>query len=938
MTSRKHLWGVTRGTRKALLPLAVSMAMMAGTSHAADSWVNTHTHAAMQKTAAPASTSTVSTMSASAAKPGWTLTMRGNPTVDDALVTPLEESRALHVAVSLKLRNQDQLQQFLHDLATPGTASYGQFLTPAQFKAKYSPTDQQVQAVIAHLQSAGFTNITVSPNHLLIEADGHASNVQAGFRATMKQFQFRGRQRIANDAEVLVPASLGDTVNAVLGLQDVSVKHTMYHFIKPSTQSELKASAPVSTNATAAAGTITSHNPTQFAAIYNAGSTPTASNTTVGIITWGSTTQTVTDLNTFTSNAGLPTVTTQTVKVGTATLWDDADADGEWDLDSQTIVGTSGGVQKLIFYTAANGTNDASLTDAGITAAYNKAVTDNVAKVINVSLGEDETAAHNSGTQSSDDTVFQQAVAQGQTFSISSGDEGVYEAQQGVLTNTSGTVTANLSAYSVSEPASSPYVVAVGGTTLSTTSGTTWAGETVWNEGLAYVSSTDRRQRLWATGGGVSSFETAPTWQTTALGSSITHRVLPDVAFDAAQSSGAQIVYQGSLAQIGGTSLASPIFVGVWARLQSANGNALPFPTSKMYADFPNHPELLHDVSSGNNGYNGYGYNAAAGWDYTTGFGSINISALNTFAAANWVSGGGTTGPTANFTDTVSGLTVNFTDSSTDTGGTISSRSWNFGDGSTSTATNPSHTYTAAGTYTVTLTVTDSNSKTSTKTQSVTVTSSGGGGNVLQNGVALTGQSAATGGQLSYTVPVPAGASNLVISISGGTGDADLYTKFGAAPTLSSYDCRPYVSGNTESCTVASPQAGTYYVMLNAYAAFSGVSIKATWSTGGSGGGNVLQNNVPVTGLSGSAGTKLNYTVTVPAGVSSLTIATSGGTGDEDLYVRFGAAPTTSTYDCRPYKTGNNESCTVTSPSAGTYYIMLNGYSSFSGVTLKANW
>jgi len=69
-----------------------------------------------------------------------------------------------------------------------------------------------------------------------------------------------------------------------------------------------------------------------------------------------------------------------------------------------------------------------------------------------------------------------------------------------------------------------------------------------------------------------------------------------------------------------------------------------------------------------------------------------------------------------------------------------------------------------------------------------------------------------------------------VIATSGGTGDEDLYVKFGAAPTTSSYDCRPYVSGNAETCTFAAPQAGTYYVMLNGYAAFSGVTLKATWS------------------------------------------------------------------------------------------------------------
>lgn len=103
----------------------------------------------------------------------------------------------------------------------------------------------------------------------------------------------------------------------------------------------------------------------------------------------------------------------------------------------------------------------------------------------------------------------------------------------------------------------------------------------------------------------------------------------------------------------------------------------------------------------------------------------------------------------------------------------------------------------------------------------------------LQNGVPLTGLSGASGSKASYKVTVPDGASNLVIATSGGSGDVDLYTRYGSAPTTASYDCRPYRNGNTESCSVATPQAGTYYILLNGYAAYSGVSLKASWSAGG---------------------------------------------------------------------------------------------------------
>lgn len=117
------------------------------------------------------------------------------------------------------------------------------------------------------------------------------------------------------------------------------------------------------------------------------------------------------------------------------------------------------------------------------------------------------------------------------------------------------------------------------------------------------------------------------------------------------------------------------------------------------------------------------------------------------------------------------------------------------------------------------------------------------GGTVLGNGVPLTGQSSAAGSSQYYTVQVPAGASNLVIASSGGSGDADLYVRAGSQPTTSTYDCRPYKSGNAESCTFATPTAGTYHVMLNAYAAYSGVTLQASWSTGGGTGGAQTYSN-----------------------------------------------------------------------------------------------
>ena len=217
----------------------------------------------------------------------------------------------------------------------------------------------------------------------------------------------------------------------------------------------------------------------------------------------------------------------------------------------------------------------------------------------------------------------------------------------------------------------------------------------------------------------------------------------------------------------------------------------------------------------------------------------------------------------------------------------------------------------------------------------------GPGDNVLENGVAETGLSGSTGNTVLYTMTVPAGASNLKFAMSGGSGDADLYVRFGSAPTTSTYDCRPYVGGNTETCNMTA-QAGTYYVMVRAYSSYSGVSLTGSYSTGGGGctpSGTTLCDGSSVSGLAASSGNWTStYTLDVPAGASNLQFTISGGSGDADMYVRLGSAPTTGSYNCRPYLNGNNETCTFSAPTAGRYYVRIRAYSSFSGVTLGANY
>ncbi|VUD46258.1 Trypsin [Thalassocella blandensis] len=205
----------------------------------------------------------------------------------------------------------------------------------------------------------------------------------------------------------------------------------------------------------------------------------------------------------------------------------------------------------------------------------------------------------------------------------------------------------------------------------------------------------------------------------------------------------------------------------------------------------------------------------------------------------------------------------------------------------------------------------------------------------LVNGTPVSGLSGSQGSDTHFTLNVPAGATNLNFNMSGGSGDADLYVRFGSAPTTSSYDCRPYKNGNTESCNFASASAGTYYVMVRAYSSYSGVTLVGSYDGGDNGGGDGGgDDGFTETNLSAGTNQWLDYEIDVTPGKSSLEVTMSGGSGDADLYVRYDSQPTSSSYNCRPYLSGNNEECNISNPTAGTWYIGLKGYSAFSGVTL----
>ena len=183
-----------------------------------------------------------------------------------------------------------------------------------------------------------------------------------------------------------------------------------------------------------------------------------------------------------------------------------------------------------------------------------------------------------------------------------------------------------------------------------------------------------------------------------------------------------------------------------------------------------------------------------------------------------------------------------------------------------------------------------------------------------------------------FTFAVPAGASELNFQMSGGTGDADLYVKFAAKPNLNNYDCRPYLQGNDETCVIPEASAGTYHVMLRGYRDYSGVSLVASYTVPNVG-GSLSKNN-----LSGEKGEFTHFRINIPEGITSLVVATQGGTGDADLYLREGKRPKEQRYDCRPYIDGNRELCVIANPNPGKWIISLRGYKDYAKVNLTAKW
>ena len=294
------------------------------------------------------------------------------------------------------------------------------------------------------------------------------------------------------------------------------------------------------------------------------------------------------------------------------------------------------------------------------------------------------------------------------------------------------------------------------------------------------------------------------------------------------------------------------------------------------------------------------------------------------FSAPVWVnegSGGGGGTPSANFSFSTSGLTATFTDSSTDSGGTLSAHAWTFGDGATSTATNPSHTYASAGTYNVTETVTDSvNGSTSAKTSAVTVATSGGtptaNFSFVTSGLTATFTDSSTdaGGTIgSHAWTFGDGGTSTATSPShtyaaSGTYSVTETVKDSANGTSSSKTASVTVSGGSTPTQVLSNTG--LESTLSPWSGSSGVGCPTGCSGESAHGGSGF---VWLDGYGSATTDTLSQTVTVPSGKTT-------GTLQFYLHIDTDETTTTTQYDKLTVKLGSTTLGTFSNLNAASGY------------------
>jgi subtilase family serine protease len=545
------------------------------------------------------------------------------------------------VTVALAPRHPAQLTAFAQAVSTPGSASYGHYLTPAQFGARFGATPARMAAVRAALRAHGLRPGRPSAGGLSLPVTGSARAVRSL------------RTRAGADAADALPG----TVQSVIGLRGAAVaplavraRHPHALRVAAARRRPHTAGPQACAAASNAAPVQGAYTTTQIASAYDFGPLYAAGDRGAGVTVavYELEPNDPGDIAAFQRCYGTHAKVSYVPVDGGVGKGAGSD---EAAFDIENLIGFAPAARVLVY----QGPNsDSGLPGAGPYDTFSAIINQDRASVVSVSWGQCE-AQLGLRAANAEHALFQQAAAQGQTIVAAGGDNGSEDCASGDH-DTSDSL-------AVDDPASQPDVTGVGGTTLTTV--TDPPVESAWNSG----GSEGGALAPGAGGGGVSSLwpmgpdqRDAPARlhvaHAVAAGSGCgqTHgscREVPDVAADGDPATGYAIFWNGADTEpapsgwqaLGGTSGAAPL----WAALvtladadPACHGTPLGFAGPALYRAAAKHyPADFHDVTTGDNdftGTNGGRWPAAPGYDLTTGLGTPNAAHLVQNLCANALS------------------------------------------------------------------------------------------------------------------------------------------------------------------------------------------------------------------------------------------------------------------------------------------------------------
>ncbi len=503
-------------------------------------------------------------------------------------------SDSIGFRVYLGWNNASTVEALAKAVSDPQSASYGQYLSPQQFRQQFAPTQAQVGAVQSWLRSQGFSVVYTPANNHYVSAEGTVAQAAAAFNTTFGTYSVEGLTLRAPSTDISVPTSIAGSISGVIGLDDVAqLVHTNNTTGDAPPPAAFVTGTPCSTywgekeavgfTNPYGKGTLPyapcGYTPAQIKGAYGIDSTYDGSGQTVAIIDAYAAPTILQDANQWSMNRGLPTLEanqfTQVVAPGTynhperGMKQDPQGWYGEETLDVEAVHGMAPGAN-IVYVGAPNNFQD-------LDAALNHVVDRQLAQIVTNSYGFNSELLPAGFIKPYEDTILQ-GVTEGIGIYFSSGDNSDESLVDGYRTT--------------DWPASSPFVTAVGGTSLAVGASNNYLFETGWGTRTSgWTGSTWKPTPpgswLYGAGGGVSRVFAEPGYQVGVVPSGVftaqgrTGRAVPDIAAVADPNTGyiigeTQTFPDGSVNyseyRIGGTSLSSPLMAGIMALADQAHG------------------------------------------------------------------------------------------------------------------------------------------------------------------------------------------------------------------------------------------------------------------------------------------------------------------------------------------------------------------------------